>query len=80
MWALTNDNPFAVTSTWQAYDLTFDVLYDPDDDVKIQYIMDPAFSGTTYPQHWLIGSDGRIVYASNTYDPDQLATLIEREL
>jgi len=80
VWAVTNDVAWAVTAAWQTYGLSFDVLYDPDDDVKIQYIMDPAFDSTIYPQHWLIGADGRIIYASNTYDPDQLIALIEREL
>ena len=60
--------------------LTFPVLYDGDSQVHDAYAQDLAFSGTAYPQDWLIGTDGNVAYVNNGYDPEALSALIEEQL
>ena len=33
-----------------------------------------------FPQDWIIGSDGRVAYVNNAYEPDEMIDVIEREL
>ncbi len=39
-----------------------------------------AFSTAAFPQDWVVGTDIRIVYANNTFEPDEMRAIIEREL
>jgi len=44
------------------------------------YSMQTAFQGTIYPQDWIIGADGRVVYANSGYEPETMVTLVEEQL
>lgn len=61
------------------YGLGDPVLIDVGGNVHNQYGQQTA-QGSIYPQQWLIGADGTVVYVNNTYDPDALVPLIEAEL
>jgi len=39
-----------------------------------------AFMSAAYPQDWIVGVDGKIAYANNAFEPDEMRAVIEREL
>ena len=39
-----------------------------------------AFPTGAYPQDWVIGTDGLVVYANNRFELEEMTTAIEREL
>ena len=60
--------------------VTFPVLHDADGAVHAAYAPSEAEASSVYPQDWLIGSDGRVVYVSRSYEPEVLRELVEHEL
>ncbi len=62
------------------FNVPFPVLFDGTGKVQNLYSQEYAFSNTVYPQEWLIGVDGTVVYFSNEYNADTLGTLVEIEL
>lgn len=60
--------------------LTFPVLEDTDEEVYSNYTLQAAFLYASFPQDWVIGADGRVAYANNRYEPDELIAVIEQEL
>ena len=39
-----------------------------------------APTNSAYPQDWIVGVDGTIVYVNTQYEPDEMAQIIEAEL
>jgi hypothetical protein len=37
-------------------------------------------SASPNPQNWIIGSDGRIAYVANIYDPEAIRAVLDAEL
>lgn len=61
--------------------ITFPILHDADGSVSAQYTQLKAEGvASAYPEDWVIGSDGRVAYVNNGYDPDQMIAIIEAEL
>ena len=60
--------------------LTFPILLDTDGAVNEAYARRMAFPTGAYPQDWVIGKDGVIVYANNRFELEEMRTAIEREL
>ena len=60
--------------------LTYPVLLDEDGSALRDYEMTMAFPSAAYPQDWVIGADGTIVYANNGFEADEMQAAIEREL
>jgi hypothetical protein len=60
--------------------MTYPVLFDGDGTVLAQYNQVLAFDNTRYPQDWIIGSDGTVVYFSSTYEPALMIEVVEQEL
>ena len=60
--------------------LTFPILVDESGAVHDAYSQQTAFGGTIYPQDWIIGSDGRVAYIHNGYDPEAMHAILEAEL
>ena len=69
-----------VSAFVESLGLTFPVLLDTDGSVNEQYASQMAFPTAAYPQDWVIGTDGVIVYANNTFEADEMIQAIEREL
>ena len=81
VWAIASQDPLGdVKNFVKQFKVPFPVLHDATGKVLDQYTQDYAFSNTVYPQEWLIGVDGTVVYFSNKYDADTLSTLVEIEL
>ena len=62
------------------YRLEFPILLDADGAVLDEYSQRAAFAGTVYPQQWLVGPDGNLLYVNNAYEPDELDAAIRRAL
>ena len=45
----------------------------------MSYMMQAAFDTAAYPQDWVIGTDGRVAYVNNGYEPDEIAAVVEQE-
>lgn len=81
VWAIASREPEATVQAFvDYYGVALPVLLDADGAVIDAYAMRLAFPDTIYPQQWLIGPGGEIVYANNGYEPDELVAAIEREL
>ena len=62
------------------FNIEFPILFDQGRTVMDQYNQQMAFPSTRYPQDWIIGADGRVKYVGNTYDPEQMAAILDEEL
>lgn len=60
--------------------MSFPILLDEDGAVNAVYSQTMAFPTGAYPQDWVIGTDGVIVYANNRFELEELTTAIDREL
>jgi peroxiredoxin len=74
------DDAGTVRTFKEALGLTFPILMDEGGVVHRDYAMTTAFMTTAFPQDWVVGTDGRIVYANNAFEPDEMRIVIEREL
>lgn len=81
VWAIASREPDATVQAFvDYYGVELPVLLDRDGAVIDAYALQRAFPDTIYPQQWLVGADGRVVYANNGYEPDELVAAIERAL
>ncbi len=81
MWGIaSNEAHDTVVSFGDALGLTFPILEDSDGAVIEAYAQQTAFGDAIYPQDWIIGSDGTVVYVNNGYEPDEWAVVLEKEL
>lgn len=64
----------------EALDLSYPVMTDPDGLVHRQYVQTMAFPSAAFPQDWVVGSDGTVIYANNGFEADEMQAAIEREL
>ena len=60
--------------------LTYPILMDRDSQVNRDYAQEMAFPSAAYPQDWVIGTDGVVVYANNGFELDAMRTAIDNEL
>jgi hypothetical protein len=42
--------------------------------------MGSAFPSAAFPQDWIVGPDGRIVYENNGFEPDEMRYVLEQTL
>ena len=63
-----------------ALDLSYPVLLDDGGVVHRQYELTMAFPSAAFPQDWVVGADGTLVYANNGFEADEMQAAIEREL
>ena len=81
VWGIASREPQNVVQTLdEQYGLTFPILLDESGEVNQLYRQDPAFPSAAYPQDWVIGVDGRIVYVNNGFELDAMQTAIDGEL
>ncbi len=60
--------------------ITFPVLFDESGDVHSDYNPGKVPTNSVYPQDWIIGVDGTVVYVNTVYDPDEMHAVISTEL
>ena len=76
----SNENEDTVRTFAEHLGLTYPVLLDTDGSALRDYEQTMAFPSAAYPQDWVIGVDGTIVYANNGFEADEMQAAIEREL
>ena len=57
--------------------IEFPILYDDTGEVHAQWLQDVAFPSAAFPQDWLVDPEGRVAYANNTYEPDEIRSLLD---
>ena len=60
--------------------ITFPVLFDDGGVVHEDYNPGQNTTNSVYPQDWIIGVDGTVVYVSTSYKPEEMMEILEAEL
>ena len=60
--------------------LTYPVLMDPNAEVHREYAQQMAFPSAAYPQDWVIGTGGTVIYMNNGFELDAMISAIQGEL
>lgn len=81
VWGIASMEPDSQVRRFvEQHGITFPVLLDRDGSVNRQYAQEMAFPSAAYPQDWVIGTDGVVVYANNGFELDAMVHAIETEL
>ena len=81
IWGITaREDPEKVAWYAETLGLTFPILLDHDGEVDRMYSLEFAFPTGAYPQDFVVGTDGRIVYASNEPDVEAIEDAVVHEL
>ncbi len=82
VWAIASEenNEGAARDFADALGLTMPVLYDAGGVVHADYVLESTVQSAAYPEEWIIGTDGTIVYRASTYDSSAVIATIEDEL
>lgn len=82
VWGIgTQDTQENVELFTKQFGPTFPVLFDDQGVVfRTSYLMDTLFGTSLFPQLWVVGVDGTLVYSSNQHDLDALLEVLDAEL
>lgn len=81
VWGIASqEDPIRVRTFVEQLGVSYPVLLDEDAEVNGMYAQEMAFPSAAYPQDWVIGADGVIVYANNGFEADEMQAAIEKEL
>ena len=81
VWGIGSEDTYAVLEGFtKQMGLTFPVLWDDGAAVKALYDPGENWKGSFYPQDWIVGVDGTIVYVNTGYEPDEMTAILEAEL
>jgi len=81
IWGIvSNESPEHVGEYAEFLGVEFPVLNDVDGSVDRLYDLEFAFPTGAYPQDFVVGTDGRIVYASNEPDLEAIEQAVIDEL
>lgn len=59
---------------------TYPILIDTTGSVHAQYQQQSPFPTGAYPQDWIVGTDGQIVYVNNTFSLEEMIAVLDAEL
>jgi hypothetical protein len=62
------------------YGPSYPILLDEDGSVNEVYTQLLAFRSSAYPQDWVIGNDGTVIYVNNGFELDAITAAIESQL
>ena len=81
VWGIASgEDEDTVRSYTERLGVTYPILMDRDGRVFSQYQLRMPFATGAYPQDWVVGTDGVLVYANNRWEPDAMMVVLEREL
>ncbi len=81
MWGIGSQDSLPVLQTFtKQMGLTFPVLHDENGDKKQMYNPGKTPTNSVYPQDWIVGVDGKIVYVNTEYEPDEMEQVLDAEL
>lgn len=77
VWGIASrDNEATLRQFRDSLGITFPILFDETGEVHAQWLQEVAFPSAAFPQDWLIDPNGLVAYANNTYEPDEIQTLL----
>ena len=80
VWGIGSEDDFdSLVAFRDRMGLTYPVLFDEGGRVQAQYEQVRA-RGSIYPQDWIVGPDGTVLYFNNAYDADAMRAIIEAVL
>ncbi|MFT5685800.1 MAG: peroxiredoxin [Myxococcota bacterium] len=80
VWGIASaDSESDVATFAEQYGITFPLLID-NKGVHQEYAQQTPFPSAAYPQDWVIGADGTVVYVNNGFELDAMLSAIESEL
>lgn len=77
---VTNEDPDVVRRFSESLGVTFPVLVDETGEVSFDYDQVFPFPTGAYPRDYVIGTDGRIVYANNEPDVEAIEQAVSDAL
>lgn len=80
VWAISDEEEEILEIFRDQTGISFPVLHDEGGIVYDHYALDAAFDLAAFPQEWVIGPGGVVVYANNRYEPDEIEAAILRAL
>ena len=82
VWAIASEERSEEDAAWfaEALDLSMPVLYDEGGVVHEDWVTYSDVPAAAYPEEWIVGTDGVIVYHEGIYDYDAVVEVIESEL
>jgi len=81
VWGIAPDDSFGTLTTFSdEMGLSFPILYDDGGVVHGAYNAGAKTTNSVYPQDWIIGANGTVLYVNTAYDPDQMIGVLEAEL
>ena len=81
VWGMGADDPFATLQKFQEeMGLTFPILYDEGGLVHEDYNTGKNATNSVYPQDWIVGVDGTVVYVNNVYEPEEMMEILDAEV
>ena len=72
--------PVTMFSIVEQTGLTFPILLDTNGAVNAAYQQLMAFPTAAYPQDWIVGNDGTIIYKNNAFELDAMEQAIQSQL
>jgi len=60
--------------------VTYPILYDEGGLALADYNPGKKTTNSVYPQDWVIGADGTVLYVNTAYEPNEMIAVIESEL
>lgn len=81
VWGIATREPPELVQTYvDALGVDFPILLDETGEVDRLYDLEFAFPTGAYPQDFVVGTDGRIVYANNEPDVEAIERAVASEL
>lgn len=81
VWGIaTREDAARVRAYTESLGVTYPILLDTTGEVDALYDLAFAFPTGAYPQDFVVGTDGRIVYASNVPDVEAIEAAVVAEL
>ena len=81
VWGIaSHDDEASVRTFVDQLGLTYPILLDEDGSINSLFSFEDLFPTGVFPQDWVVGTDGLIVYGNNAYEVDEMISVIEREL
>jgi peroxiredoxin len=81
VWGIGSEDGYdALSSFVEQMGLTYPVLFDGSGDLLSIYDPGKPPTNSVYPQDYIIGVDGTVVYVNTKYEPDEMIAVIETEL
>ena len=81
VWGIAaNETQTTVENYVEQLGITFPILLDVDGSVNAQYSQQSAFPTAAYPQDWIIGNDGVVIYQNNGFELSAMKTALDAAL